>query len=61
MLGVAVIITLDQHFINNFNVQFIDIQKRLRAMTTQFDLPYSGVILPRLFTPHDILEYANYG
>jgi hypothetical protein len=55
-LGANVFVTLDLSLIRRYNVNFPNIVSRFRAMTTQLSFPYSGVQLPNVLTPQEVLD-----
>lgn len=59
ILGADAIITLDQHFINNYRAQFNALRERLEAMTVNLPLPYCNVTLPAMIQPANALASLN--
>ena len=56
ILGVDVIITLDQRLMNNYQVRLPEIQARLSDMTAQLPPPFCHASLPEVLGPEEILE-----
>ena len=56
ILGADVIITLDQSFINNYEVRIDALQERLRTMTVNLLPPFCNVVLPVLMQPTETLS-----
>jgi hypothetical protein len=53
VLGVEWLITYDRPLINGYQNYFSRLERRLRAMKSQLQAPYSLVTLPRLSTPDE--------
>lgn len=51
ILGVEVIVTFDQSFINNYEVQRRALERRLRAMAAQLPPPFREAGLPDVMQP----------
>lgn len=55
VLGVDVLLTLDQPFIKNFRDNQDKLEMRLLAMTTQLSAPYRFAMLPYMLHPNDVV------
>ena len=55
ILGVKVIITLDQSFINNLKANEPVLEEKLRAMAVNLSPPFCEAVLPRLVQPREVL------
>lgn len=56
ILGADAIVTLDQSFINNYEVRVDTLQERLRTMTVNLLPPFCNVVLPVLMQPTEALS-----
>ena len=54
MLGVETLVTLDRSLIRHFEVQKPELEKRLRAMTTQLLSPFRDASLPEVVQPLEV-------
>jgi hypothetical protein len=55
LLGVHAVITLDQHFINNYHTNLASLQRRLKAMAAQLSSPFCQATLPDVKRPSEVL------
>ncbi|MDH7487056.1 MAG: hypothetical protein QHJ81_12365 [Anaerolineae bacterium] len=55
MLGVEVVVTFDQSFINNYQRQRHALERRLRFMTAQLPVPFREAGLPEVIQPIEAL------
>lgn len=55
ILGVKTLVTLDRSLIRHFEVQKLELERRLRAMTAQLSPPFHGASLPEVTQPLELL------
>lgn len=55
LLGVHAVITLDQHFVNNYHTNLSSVQRRLKAMAAQLSSPFCRAALPDIKHPSEVL------
>ncbi len=56
VIGASLVITFDQSFIRNFEIQQAALRRRLRSMTTQLSSPYREAMLPDVSCPERVLQ-----
>jgi hypothetical protein len=58
ILGEDALITLDQPFLNNFQIHQAELQSRLAAMTDGLPEPYRNARLPVVQHPEELVQSA---